>query len=62
MSHKLNGGGRERVSHGGPPFQNLWKMAKNWQFGATWVPRMSMEGSNCIATNMDDEETLLIHV
>ena len=37
------------VTRGVPPFQNL-------------VPRMSMQGSNFIATNMDDEETLLIPV
>ena len=50
------------VTRGGPPFQNLWKWPKIGSFGAAWVPRMSMEGSNCITTNMDDEETLLIPV
>ena len=35
------------------------KICEKWpkigSFGAAWVPMMSMEGSNCIATNMDDE-------
>ena len=35
---------------------NLLKIGR---FGPAWVPRMSMEASNCITTNMDEEETLL---
>ena len=63
MSHKLNGGARERVSHVvGLRFKTRGIWPKIGGFGAAWVPRMSMEGSNCIATNMDDEETLLIRV
>ena len=63
MSQKLKDGGRERVSHMvGLCFKIRGKWPKIGSFGAAWVPRMSMEGSNCIATNMDDEETLLIPV
>ena len=53
---------RTGVTRGGSPFQNLWTMANNWHFWGRWVPKMSMEGSNCIATNMDDEETFLMPV
>ena len=59
MSKKLNGGGLEQVSLS---FQNLSKMAKNTLFGAVWVPRMSMQGSICIATNLGDKQTPLIAV
>ena len=55
MSQKLKGGGRERVSHvEGLQFKICGKWQKIGSFGAAWVPRMSMERSNCIATNMDD--------
>ena len=63
MSQKLKGGGRERVSHVvGLRFKICGKWPKIGSFGAPWVPKMSMEGSNCMATNMDDEETLLIPI
>ena len=63
MSQKLNDGGWERVSHVvGVCFKICRKWPKIGSFGAAWVPGMSMEGSNCIATNMDDEQTLLILV
>ena len=63
MREKLKGDGWERVSHVvGLRFKICGKWPKIGSFGAAWVPRMSMEGSNCIATNMDDEETLLIPV
>ena len=56
-------GCRERVAHVvGLCFKICGKWPKIGSFGAAWVPRMSMEGSNCIAINMDDEETLLIPV
>ena len=42
------------------------KIRQKWPkiaiFGADWVPRMSMEGSNCIGTNLDDRQTALITV
>ena len=61
MSQKLKGGGREWVSHlVGLRFKICGKWPNIGSFGAAWVPRMFMEGSNCIATNMDEEEKLLI--
>ena len=44
---------------GGPPFQNLSKMAF---FGAVWVPRICLKGSICIGTNLNDKQTPFIIV
>ena len=47
---------------GGPPFQNLSKMAKNAFFWAVWVPRICVQGSICIGTNLNDKQTPFIIV
>ena len=56
-------GGQERVSQVvGLAFKICQQLPKNAFLGVVWVTRTSMEGSICIGTSLDDEQTPLITV
>ena len=60
MSQELNGGGLECVLQVADlGFKICPKWSENALFGAVWVPKMSMQGSICIETNLDEQTPLI---